>query len=583
MIARSSRALALALATFAVAPLYAAGDHVFDTGNEERAEGPYSDAEAARFLTQATFGPTETEIRRLRQIGYDAWLNEQFSAPATTHLPYLQAQQALGLEVYQNSRQEAWWASAITANDQLRQRIAFALSEILVISDRSGAIEGQPFGMANYYDILVNSAFANYRNLLHDVTLSPIMGHYLSMFKNRKPDAVLNIRPDENYAREIMQLFSVGLVMLNADGTVQTSGGVPIPTYDQLTIRGLAHVFTGWNWDSCPRDDGGQWWEWEYCPVGPVPYPEPGWDVGWLLEMEEWESYHAVDGTKQLLDYPGVTLPNGVMPAGGLAADNLNTAIGNVFGHPNVGPFLAKRLIQRLVSSNPSAAYVGRVAAAFNNNGSGQRGDLRAVVQAILMDPEARSLPSLASNRGKVREPLLRQTHLFRAFNAYADDGRYREWNPEYGLGQAALRSPTVFNFFLPDFQPAGELTDLDLVAPEFQIATDPQVASSSNTLGSIAYWSWRGRPNQEPEDVVLDLAPELPYAQDPVVLVDRYDLLLMNRTMSDFMFNLLVDHIGGIDNDGNPNNTLPTEQRRERVQETIWLIQTSPEYVVER
>ncbi|MCB1606573.1 MAG: DUF1800 domain-containing protein [Xanthomonadales bacterium] len=560
-----------------------AADHIFDTGLEERAEGPYSDAEAARFLTQATFGPTLSEIRRLRDIGYNAWLAEQLAAPSTEHLPYLQAQQAQGLEVYQNSRQEAWWDRAITADDQLRQRVAFALSEILVISDQSGAIEGQPFGMANYYDLLLNQAFGNYRTLMYEMTVSPLMGHYLSMFKNRKPDAALNIRPDENYAREIMQLFSVGLVMLNPDGTVQTSGGDPIPTYDQYTIRGLAHVFTGWNWANCPRTQGGQWWEWEFCPIGPVPYPEPGWDVGWLLPMEPWESYHAVDDSKQLLDYPGVSLPNGVLPAGGLAVDNLNAALDNVFEHPNVGPFLARRLIQRLVSSNPTPAYVGRVAAAFNNNGSGVRGDLGAVVRAILMDPEARTLAPESSDRGKVREPLLRQTHLWRAFNAYANDGRYREWNPEFNLGQAALRSPTVFNFFLPDFQPAGELTDLNLVAPEFQIATDPQVASSSNALGAIAYWSWRGNPGQQAEDVVIDLGPELPFAQNPVVLVDRYDLLLMNRTMSDAMYNLLVNYIGSIDNDGNPNNTLPDEQRRERVQDAIWLIQTSPEYVVER
>ncbi len=580
---KTSWLILLALAMSAPLPLSAAADHIFDTGLEERAEGPYSDAQAARFLSQATFGATEAEITRLRAIGYNAWLNEQFEAPATEHLPYLQAQQALGFEIYQNARQEAWWDRAITADDQLRQRVAFALSEILVISDQSGAIEGQPFGMADYYDLLVNHAFGNYRELLFEVTLSPLMGHYLSMFKNRKPDMALNIRPDENYAREIMQLFSVGLVMLNPDGTVQTSGGQPIPTYDQFTIRGLAHVFTGWNWADCPRDQGGQWWEWEFCPIGPVPYPEPGWDIGWLLQMEPWESYHASEGTKQLLAYPGVSLPNGVMPAGGLAMDNLNVALDNVFEHPNVGPFLAKRLIQRLVSSNPTPAYVGRVAAAFDNNGSGVRGDLRAVVQAVLMDPEARSVAPPSSHRGKVREPLLRQTHLWRAFNAYSDVGRYNYWNPEFSFGQAALRSPTVFNFFLPDFQPTGELTDLDLVAPEFQIATDPQIASSSNALGGSTYWAWRGQPGQQPEDVVLDLAPELPYAQDPVVLVDRYDLLLMNRTMSTSMYQVLISHLATIDNDSNPNNTLPTEERRRRVQDAIWLIQTSPEYVVER
>jgi uncharacterized protein (DUF1800 family) len=569
------------LAALVGAPLQA-GDHLLDTSFEESAEGPYSDADAARFLTQATFGPTPNEIRRLRLMGYNAWFNEQFSTPANRHLPYLQAQAAAGLDVYQNSRQEVWWLRAMTANDALRQRVAFALSEILVISDQGGAVEGQPFGMTDYYDLLLQRSFANYRDLLEDVTLSPLMGHYLSMFKNRKPDTMLNIRPDENYAREIMQLFSVGLVMLNSDGSVQTNAGLPVPAYDQLTIRGLAHVFTGWNWANCPRTQGGQPWEWEYCPVGSIPYPQPGWDAGWLLAMQPWESYHATEGTKQLLNYPGVQLPAGVLPAGGTAAGNLDEALDNVFEHPNVGPFLAKRLIQRLVSSNPTPAYVARVSAVFNNNGSGVRGDLRATIRAILMDSEARTVQTAASNRGKVREPLLRQTHLWRVLNARADDGRYREWNAEYGLGQAALRAPTVFNFFLPDFKPSGELSTLNLVAPELQIATDPLIARNANQLGSKVYWAWRNG-SQGPEDVVTDLFPELQYSSNAVRLIDRYDLLFMNRTMSTQMFNVLVNHINSLDNDSNPNNALPQEYQLQRVQDAIWLIQTSPEYVVER
>lgn len=558
------------------------GDHLFDASFDEANDGPLTDAEAARFLTQATFGPTPAEITRLRRMGYTAWLNEQFALPPSLHLPYLQAQEAAGISVYQNSRQEAWWQRAITAPDQLRQRMAFALSEILVISDQGGAVGGEPFGMTDYYDLLVRRSFANYRVLLEDVTLSPLMGHYLSMFKNRKPDPIANIRPDENYAREIMQLFSVGLVMLNPDGTPVLNGGLPVPAYSQDTIRGFAHVFTGWNWANCPRVQGGQPWEWEYCPVGPVPYPDPGWNIGWMLPMQPWESYHATEGTKQLLNYPGVSLPGGVLPAGGTAAGNLTQALDNVLRHPNVGPFLARRLIQRLVSSNPTPAYVGRVAAVFANNGQGVRGDLRAVVRAILLDAEARTVAPEVSHRGKVREPLLRQTQLWRALNARADDGRYREWNPEYGLGQAALRAPTVFNFFLPDFRPAGELSTLGLDAPELQIATDPLIARNANQLGSKVYWNWRDG-QQEPDQVVVDLVPEYRYAQQAEALVDRYDLLFMGRTMSTPMYQTLVQHIRSIDNDGNPNNPLPNDQRRQRVQDAVWLIVTSPEYVVER
>ncbi|MBL0164149.1 MAG: DUF1800 domain-containing protein [Xanthomonadales bacterium] len=568
--------LALATTILAFTSTAWAGDHVFDSGFDDHAEGPHSDAAAARFLTQATFGPSLAEISRLRRIGYNAWLADQAAQPASHERSYMENQQAAGLDVYQNSRQEAWWLHAITGPDQLRQRVAFALSELFVISDQNGDIDGQPIATAAYYDQLTDNAFGNYRSLLEKVTLSPVMGHYLSMFKNRKPDAEENIRPDENYAREIMQLFSVGLVQLNADGSVQMSGGQAVPTYNQDTIRGFAHVFTGWNWANCPLDDGGQWWEWEYCPPGPVDWPNPGWNASWFLPMQAWESYHASAESKQLLNYPGVNLPAGLLAGGGTAASDLGSALDNIFHHPNVGPFIASRLIKRLVTSNPSPAYVGRVAAMFANNGLGVRGDLGATVRAVLMDTEARNLPSLASNGGKLREPLLRQSHLWRAMSASADDGRYREWYSDYYLGQAALRSPTVFNFFLPSYSPPGELYALGLSAPEFQITTDTTIASVANLLDSKTFWAWRGNPWMDPEDVVINLDTELPFANNPVRLIDRYDLLFMNRTMSDSMFNTLVNYVQAM-----VNNDI--DDRRQRVQDAIWLIQTSPEYAIER
>ncbi|WP_440225016.1 DUF1800 domain-containing protein [Dokdonella sp. MW10] len=566
---------ALVVASLVSVPFASAGDWVFDGGFDDRTEGPHSDAAAARFLTQATFGPSIATIRALRQTGYNAWFASQSAVAPSRHRPYLESQAAAGLDIYQNSRQEAWWLHSVRAPDQLRQRVAFALSELLVVSDQGGAIEGYPIAMANYYDLLVDGAFGNYRDLLGKVTLSPVMGHYLSMFKNRKPDEATGIRPDENYAREIMQLFSVGLVRLNMDGTVVMSGGQPVPTYDQDTIRGFAHVFTGWNWANCPGTDSGQSWRWDWCPSGPVDWPNPGWDAYWLQPMAPWQTYHASAGTKQLLVYPGVTLPGGVLPAGGTAQSNLQAALDNLFNHPNVAPFIAKHLIRRLVSSNPSPAYVGRVAAVFANNGTGVRGDLGATVRAVLMDSEARTLPSLASNRGKLREPLLRLSHLWRALDGRADDGRYREWNPEYYLGQAALRSPTVFNFFLPDYRPPGELTVLGLDGPEFQITTDTTIASATMGLAYKIFYAWRGMPDQSPDDIVVDLQPELAFASDPVRLVDRYDLLFMNRTMSPHMFTTLVNYAQSF-----PNNA---DGRRQRVQETLWLVMGSPEYAIER
>lgn len=553
-----------------------AADHVFDAGFDHRAEGPYSTGDAARFLTQATMGPSLAEIAHLESVGFNAWFSEQAAAPASHHRPYLEAREAAGDDVYQNIRQEAWFQFAIQADDQLRQRVAFALSEIFVVSDQSGAIEGYPIPMAQYYDVLVDGAFGNYRNLLKNVTLSPVMGHYLSMFKNRKPDEAENIRPDENYAREIMQLFSIGLVQLNQNGTVITSGGQPVPTYNQDTIRGFAHVFTGWNWANCPTSQPMEWWEFEYCPSGPVEWPEEGWEAYWLVPMMPYDDFHASEGTKQLLIYPGVALAGGVLPAGGTAQADLDAALDNIFNHPNVAPFIAQHLIKRLVTSNPSPAYVGRVATIFNNNGTGVRGDLHATVRAVLMDSEARTVQPLASNAGKLREPLLRLTQLWRAFDGRADDGRYREWYINYYFAQAPLSSPTVFNFFLPSYQPPGELATLGLIAPEFQITTDTTVASVANVLGDKVYWAWRGNDDVGPEDIVVDLGPELTFANDPARLVDRYDLLLMGRTMSNTMYNTLVTYLQSL-----PASN--TDERRERVQEAIWLIQTSPEYSIER
>ena len=227
--------LALVLAAPATA-----GNVIFKASFDEFPEGPFSEGDASRFLTQATFGPTLAEIDRVQRIGYSAWINEQIALPPEYHLPFLDERDAAGDDVYQNHRQESWFTRAVRSNDQLRQRVAFALSQILVVSDRSSAAD-HPFGMAHYYDALVRNAFGNYRTLLNDVTLHPVMGNYLSSLRNRKEDTALNIRPDENYAREVMQLFSIGLHQLNADGTRRLDPqGQPIPTYDQDDIVGLA-------------------------------------------------------------------------------------------------------------------------------------------------------------------------------------------------------------------------------------------------------------------------------------------------------------------------------------------------------
>lgn len=587
-----------------------AGIHIFGAGFHEHAEGPHSKAEAARFLTQATFGPSTEEIERLMDMGYNAWLDEQLAMPASHQLPYLDGlingylNAGQEVAVWQDARQEIWWRNVLYGPDQLRQRVAFALSQILVISDQNGALEGLPTALAHYYDMLSSQAFGNYRQLLGDVTLHPSMGNYLSMFRNRKPDEVLNIRPDENYAREIMQLFSVGLVRLNPDGSVMdgdagTPGVQPLAAYDQDTIRGFAHVFTGWNFSTCeppaPSGDGFTWWHWEYCPSGPET-TEMQLRSGWRTPMMPWgegaalgELYHAAEGSKQLLDYPGVTLPGGLLPAGGSARSNMTAALDNIFRHPNVGPFIGRLLIQRLTTSNPSPAYLGRVAAVFANNGAGVRGDLRAVVRAILMDPEARDPSQRPPEFGKLREPLLRMTQMWRALEAVSDSGRVGEGWPEYYTAQAVQRSPTVFNFYLPNYQLPGEVATLGLYSPEFQITTDTYLTRMSNTLRGFTSWAWRDNPGlntDEWDPPQVELIPYFAMADDIDAVLDRFDLLFLARGMSMPMFNTLRAHMEDIDiaqQGWDTTGEYAASQRRERIHDALWLILTSPEYVVER
>ena len=588
-----SFATVLAGALLALAPTTRAGDLLFTASFDEPAEGPYNDYEAARFLTQATFGPTMPEIQRLRQIGYNAWLNEQLNLAFSSHRPYLDALAAANQDVGQNVRYEAFFQRALTAPDQLRQRVALALSEILVVSDQGAGLGGEPFALAHYHDLLGTHGFGNYRTLLEQVTLSPVMGRYLSMLQNRKPDEGSNVRPDENYAREIMQLFSVGLVQLNLDGTaVDGDTGIPgiqtVPTFNQNTIRGFAHVFTGWTFNGCPVR------EFEWCGAG-----ETG--AGWLQPMQipegpwwgntpPWFVWHAYLGDKQLLVYPGVSLAGGVLPGSPepLAAhgnptpySNLVAALDNVAAHPNVGPFLAQRLIQRLVTSNPEPDYVARVASVFNNNGSGVRGDLRAMVRAVLMDPDARARPITGSIQGKLREPMLRMTQVWRAFAATNPSGRYQDWWiwwPGQYVPQMPLHARTVFNFFLPDYQPAGEIAAAGWVAPEFQIQTDGYVTNFSNVLDTMA-WNYVGNPSEwaDPDATKINLASERALSGNASIerLLERLDVLMMSGAMSTHMRNTLRTYLLAI--------PAGDEAGYRRAWEALWLIMVSPEYVIEK
>lgn len=538
---------------------HACAQAVFQDSFEDTRPTP---EEAARFLQQATFGPTLESIDELRDMGYDAWIDWQVQDVAVSvqsdHLEWLES---TGENPYQNNdgRVEAWMTHALVQPDQLRLRVAFALSQIFVVSDRLAAIGSHPETLADYYDMLGARAFGNYRELLEAVTLHPAMGHYLSMFRNRRADPQFNIRPDENYAREVMQLFSVGLVQLGPDGTpLLTPQGDTVPTYTQETIRGFAHVFTGWNWNGCEKAGSGGW---EFCPQQ------------WLAPMQPFEEYHSAE-QKQLLVYPGVELPNGVLAAGGSAQADLDAALDNIFEHPNVGPFIARQLIQRLVTSNPSAGYVGDVAAVFGDDGHGVRGNLGAVVRAILLHDEARhGHETMPETFGKLREPLLRLTHFWRAMDASAQNGRWSEWYPEFDFSQAPLRSPSVFNFFLPGYAPPGEVAQAQFVAPEFQLMTDSGITALANGLGKRIYWSV---PPVSADVITIDIARDQALATSVDALLDRYDLLFMAGAMPPSMRTLLNEHLASIDA-GSPAGT------RQRVQDALFLILTSPQYAVQK
>lgn len=528
-----------------------------------------TDAAAARFLAQATFGPTLDDIAYLRTRGYQRWLSEQFAMPPSYQLPYLDAVDFDAGFEGQQFRTEAWFlhalggpnpfVPAIVHRDQLRQRIAFALSEIFVVSDRNDFLFQQPFATASYYDVLIRNSFGNYRQLLEETTLHPAMGLYLSMIGNQKPDPALNVRPDENFAREVLQLFSVGLVRLNRDGTPMLDQmGRPIPTYDQSTVKGFAHVFTGWNFPGCG----------DYPSCYYVNFTAPA----WRTPMVSYPAFHASANSKQLLAYPRVALPGGVLAAGGTGPSDLQAALDNIFHHPNLGPFIGRQLIQRLTTSNPTPGYVARVAARFDNNG-GVRGDMKAVIRAILLDREARHVGAHSPRFGKVREPILRLTHLWRALDASSQSGRIQIWYPDQYLGQAAMRSPSVFNFFSPFYKATGELSELGMLAPELQLATDFQLPITDDALGDAIYLTYIRGPHAG-EEVVLDLNRDAPLAANPEALVDRYNTLFLSGQMSSQMRQVLLDHLNATPN-GNSG--------RNRVREALYLIVNSPEYIVQK
>jgi len=524
---------------------------------------PITKTEAFRFLNQATYGATEAEGQRLIGLGnavtgYERWIDEQIAQPASLQLPTVQAafanlaNPAQMIGSLNADRQEIWFRNSIRGPDQLRQRVAFALSEIMVVSQQS-ALQNMPYALADYYDMLSRNAFGDFRQLMQDVTLHPAMGVYLNMLGNQKPDAANNIRPDENYARELLQLFTVGLVELNADGTVRKGAdGVPLPTYDQSVIEGFANVFTGWNY------------------AGSATFAQARRTLAnQIVPMQAYPEQHS-PLAKKLLQFPGATKPN--LPAGQSPQQDLADALDNIFNHPNVGPFISKQLIQKLVTSNPSPEYVARVTAKFNNDGTGKRGNLAAVVKAILLDAEARP-SSVAAATGKVKEPLLRLTQLWRAYGAQAANGQYRIGNINAVFGQGPLQSPSVFNFFSPFYAPPGEIADQGLVAPELQIATEYLNTTVTNTFYNVIFFWNSTVPGLPANAIVMDISQEAALAGDSEALVNRIAEKLLGGTISP---TLKAEAKAAVER-------VPATSAGQRVSEAMYLIATSPEYVVSR
>lgn len=522
-----------------------------------------TDAENVRFLNQATFGANEFELDKLRSseettgdrnATLERWIDDQFDLPMSRTLPYTQ-ENSNNSHTY--ARHQIWWNNATYGADQLRQRVAFALSELFVVSDIDYALSNQQYAITQFYDLLAQHADGNFADLLRVVTLHPVMGTYLGHLRNEPADPARNIRPDENYAREVLQLFTIGLHTLNPDGTWVLDGDEPVPAYSQATVEEFARVFTGWNiagsrsWsDSNPPNDA------------------------FLEPMQAWPEYHD-DGPKTLLQ--GATIPAGLS-----AEDDLDAALAIIFGHPNVGPFISRFLIQRLVTSNPTPSYVERVAGVFNGRNGSPRGDLGAVVKAILLDTEARDgHHTLPDQFGKIKEPILRLTQLWRAFDAIpgrdADEGYIRPYAQPVNFlgnvfGQAPLRSPSVFNFFQPDHRLDY---DSDLVAPELQLLSEIDVASTNNMLfGAI---QTDHLPNPESSDnraaiTKIVIEREIDLADDPTTLVQHLNILLTGGALPNTFIDSLAEHLGAISIDPDDD-----AGRRTRCTDAIFAIVASP------
>lgn len=521
----------------------------------------YTQADAARFLLQAQFAFKDSDLTTLNSKGYDGWLTTQFNtAISQTGAQWLTAQ-GYGTPNHNANYYTLTpgdymaWRMLMTGDDQLRKRCALAVSEMMVASLNPIGGFWPPYVIAGYWDMLNANVFGNFRTLLEEVTLNPAIGYFLNTKGNLKEDTSTGREPDENYAREVMQLFTIGLYELNTDGTAKTDLlGNKTETYTQSDISNLARVFTGYDWD----------------------YSKVTWQTGYEsygIPTTEFASAHMVlDANEHSLleaTFLGVTIP-----ANTPGDQALKTALDTLFNHPNVGPFFGKQMIQRLVTSNPSSAYVSRVTAKFNDNGSGVRGDLKAVWRAILMDDEARTLPT-NTTAGKLREPIIRLAQWARTFDIYSSDGTWEIYDlssSSWGLGQSPLRSSSVFNFFRPGYvPPQTEIAAAGDVAPEFQLHNETTVAGYINFLTSVI--------RDGIANVNADYTAMLAKVTDSQALLDWMNLHLSANQVSTATIARIKTAI-----DAHPiTSTSTDDDKLDRICNCILLLMTCPEYLIQK
>jgi uncharacterized protein (DUF1800 family) len=514
--------------------------------------------DTVRFLEQSTFGPNQDLINHVQSIGYSAFLQEQFAAPVSGYpalplYPTTAPSTCTGFCVTQNYTmyplQVTFFRNALTGQDQLRQRVAFALQQIMVAS---GLTITQPSWMTPYLQAFTNDAFGNFRTLLGDITLNPAMGEYLNMAGNNKN------APNENYGREILQLFTTGLNLLNPDGSLMTdSSGNPIPTYTQATVDAFSRVFTGWNLAAAKTSPSP-------CSTT-TPCPD------YLDPMVLTVGNHDF-GAKTLLN--GTTIPAETATAANANSD-LKTALDNIFDHPNVGPFIARNLIEHLVTSNPSPGYISRVASVFSNDGTGTRGNLQAVVQAILLDTEARTLPTSPFG-GHLQEPVLFIAKFLRAFNTSANTTDFvlsDSFLPGgLQMSEDLFRSPSVFNYY-PPVNSVAVAPGIVINGPEFSIQSTSTALARINFVAEATYHTMPVSNPTRPMGTWLDLSAFTPLAATPSQLIGTLNNLLLHGQASSTLLSTVSNALASMSGASNLALT----------QEAVYLFCSSSEYFVER